>query len=79
MHTMYERDDCVVHAKHVIVPVGLSPTGIQRPETRFLARLISRPDRGRQPTDGCGPPSRYAQLKGAEGLGDEDDLSSLKS
>jgi hypothetical protein len=49
--------------------VGLTPTGVQR----SLARLISRPDRGRQPTDGCGPPSRYAQLKGGEGLGDEDD------
>jgi hypothetical protein len=52
--------------------VGLTPTGVQRPETRSLAHLISRPDRGRQPTDGCGPPSRCAQIKGGEGLGDED-------
>jgi hypothetical protein len=40
--------------------VGLTPTGVQRPETRSLACLIPRPDRGRQPTDGCGPPSRCA-------------------
>jgi hypothetical protein len=40
--------------------VALTPTGVQRPETESLARLISRPDRGRQPTDGCGSPSRCA-------------------
>jgi hypothetical protein len=41
--------------------VGLTPTGVQRPENRSLvARLIPRPDRGRQPTHGCGPPSRCA-------------------
>jgi hypothetical protein len=41
--------------------VGLTPTGVQRLETRSLAaRLISRPDRGRQPTHGCEPPSRCA-------------------
>jgi hypothetical protein len=62
---------CCLPGNHYCV--GLTPTGVQRPETRSLARLISRPDRGRQPTDGCGPPSRCAQLKGGEGLGDEDD------
>jgi hypothetical protein len=41
--------------------VGLTPTGVQRLETRSLvARLIPRPDRGRQPTHGCGHPSRCA-------------------
>jgi hypothetical protein len=47
---------------HVAVRcVGLTSTGVQRPETRSLAaRLIPRPDRGRQPTLGCGPPSRCA-------------------
>jgi hypothetical protein len=40
--------------------VGLTPTGVQRPETRSLARLIPRPDRGPQSTLGCGPPSRCA-------------------
>jgi hypothetical protein len=53
--------------------VGLTPTGVQRSETRSLARLIPRPDRGHQPTYGCGPPSRCAHLKGGEGLGDVDD------
>jgi hypothetical protein len=44
-----------------VIHVGLTPTGVQRPETRSLAaRLIPRPDRGRQPTHGCGPPSRCA-------------------
>jgi hypothetical protein len=56
----------------LLLLVGLTPTGVQRPETRSLARLISRSDRGRQPTYGCGPPSRCAQIKGGEGLGDED-------
>jgi hypothetical protein len=55
-----------------VMSVGLTPTGVQRPETRSLARLISRPDQGRQPTDGCGPPSGCAQIKEGEGLGDED-------
>jgi hypothetical protein len=49
--------------------VGLTPTGVQRHEIESQARLISRPDRGRQPTDGCGPLSRYAYTKGGEGLG----------
>jgi hypothetical protein len=51
--------------------VGLTLTGVQRSEIRSLVRLISRPDRGCQPTDGCGFPSRYAQIKRGEGLGDE--------
>jgi hypothetical protein len=37
------------------------------------ARLISRPDRGCQPTDGCGPLSHCAYTKGGEGLRDRDD------
>jgi hypothetical protein len=53
--------------------VGLTPTDVQRPETRSLVRLIPRPNRGRQPTDGCGPPVALRTLKGGEGLGDPDD------
>jgi hypothetical protein len=49
--------------------VGLTPTGVQRHETKSQPRLISRPDRGRQPTDGCGPLLRCAYIKGGEGLG----------
>jgi hypothetical protein len=30
---------------------------------------ISRPDRGRQPTDGCGPLSHYTYIKGGRGPG----------
>jgi hypothetical protein len=45
----------------VLFSVGLTLTDVQRLETRSLAaRLIPRPDRGRQPTHGCGPPSRCA-------------------
>jgi hypothetical protein len=38
----------------------IDPNG--RPTARDLVsvHLISRPDRGRQPTDSCGPPSRCA-------------------
>jgi hypothetical protein len=49
--------------------VGLTPTGVQRHETKSQARLISRPDRGRQSIDGCGPLSRCGYIKGGEGLG----------
>jgi hypothetical protein len=49
--------------------VGLTPTGVQRHETKSQARLFSRPDRGRQPTDDCGPLSCCAYTKGGEGLG----------
>jgi hypothetical protein len=49
--------------------VGLTPTGVQRNETESQARLISCPDRGRQPTDGCGPLSHCAYTKGGKGLG----------
>jgi hypothetical protein len=53
----------------IIWYVGLTPTGVQRHEAKSRARLISRPDRGRQPTDGCEPLSRCAYTKGGEGLG----------
>jgi hypothetical protein len=49
--------------------VGLTPTGVQRHETKSQTHLISCPDRGRQPTDGGGPLSRCAYTKGGEGLG----------
>jgi hypothetical protein len=53
--------------------VGLTPTGVQRPETRSLAaRLIPRPDGGRQPTHGCGP-RRAAHIKGRRGAGGSGD------
>jgi hypothetical protein len=48
--------------------VGLTPTDIQRNETESQARLISRPDRGRQPTDGCIPLLHCAYTKGGKGL-----------
>jgi hypothetical protein len=43
--------------------------GVQRDEIESQARLISRPNRGRQPTDGCGFLSHCAYTKGGEGLG----------
>jgi hypothetical protein len=49
--------------------VGLILTDVQRHETKSQPCLISRPDRGRQPTDVCGPMSRCAYTKGGEGLG----------
>jgi hypothetical protein len=49
--------------------VGLTPTGVQQNETESQARLISRPDWGRQPTDGCRSLSHYAYTKGGKGLG----------
>jgi hypothetical protein len=58
-------------------PVGVNPIALAHRDiiaspSESLARLISRPDRGRQLTDGCGSLSRCAQIKGGEGLGDED-------
>jgi hypothetical protein len=55
--------------RHVHDCVGLISTGVQRHEIKSQDRLISRPDRGRQPTDGCEPLSRCAYTKGREGLG----------
>jgi hypothetical protein len=49
----------------------IDPNGRPTARDQVSARLISRPDRGRQPTDGCGPPSRCAYTKGGEGLGIE--------
>jgi hypothetical protein len=49
--------------------VGLTPTGVQRHETKSQVHLISRPDRGRQPTNAGGPLSRCAYTKGGDGLG----------
>jgi hypothetical protein len=54
---------------HTVVYVGLTPTSVQRHETKSQARLISRPDRGRQPTDGGGPLSRCAYTKMWRGVG----------
>jgi hypothetical protein len=54
------------HTEHL---VGLTPTGVQRYETKSQIRLISRSDRGRQLTNGCGSLSRCAYTKGGEGLG----------
>jgi hypothetical protein len=51
----------------------IDPNGRPTAWDQVSARLISRPDRGRQPTDGCGPPSRCAYTKGGEGLRDGDD------
>jgi hypothetical protein len=48
---------------------GLTLMRIQQHEIKSQARLISRPDRGHQPTDGCGPLSCCAYTKGGEGLG----------
>jgi hypothetical protein len=59
MSTAQQQLVCTLYCGTEIL-VGLTPTGVQRPETRSLARLISRPDRGCQPTGGCGPPSRCA-------------------
>jgi hypothetical protein len=39
------------------------------PISLIWSSLISRPDQGRQPTDGGGPLSRCAYTKGGEGLG----------
>jgi hypothetical protein len=41
--------------------------------TSLKPRSISCPDRGRQPTDGCGPLSHCAYAKGVRGLGGTDD------
>jgi hypothetical protein len=54
---------------HTVDCVGLTPTGVQRHETKSQTRLISRPDRERQPTDGGGPLSRYAYTKMWRGVG----------
>jgi hypothetical protein len=49
--------------------VGLILTDVQRYEIESQTCLISRPDRGRQPTDDCGPLSHCAYTKDGEGLG----------
>jgi hypothetical protein len=56
-------------SRPAFVIVGLISTGVQRHEIKSQTRLISRPDRGRQLTDGCGPLSRCTYTKGREGLG----------
>jgi hypothetical protein len=57
----------------LVITVGLTPTGVQRHETKSQTRLISRPDRGRQPTDVGGPLSRCAYTKRWRGAGGTDD------